>query len=88
MAKYYMEIIMLYEYCKKIGLRATLEELFDGHKIVFPNGGDFVQHQFSYGADCGCVEPAIGSKADYKAVTLENAKRLVRRHKDKLNRRG
>lgn len=84
----YREIVSLYEYCRKIGIEVTLENMFDGFAIRFPSGGDFIQHGWSYGSGCGCVEPAIGSKADYTAVTLENAKRLVRRHKEKLNRRA
>lgn len=82
----YNEIKELYKYCVKIGINAVLETLYDGHAIRFPNGGDFVQHQYSYGSDLGYVEPAIGSRADYTAVSLKNAKALVKRHKDKLNR--
>lgn len=81
----YMEILALYEYCKKIGINAILESFFDGYVIRFPNGSDFIQHGWSYGSKNGCVEPAIGSKLDYTAVPLDNAKRLVYRHKEKLN---
>ena len=85
MAKKYQEIIKLHKYCVKIGVPATLEELFDGYAIRFTNRwGDFVQHMWSYGAECGYVEPAIGCKLDYTAVTLKQAKDLVRRHKEKL----
>jgi hypothetical protein len=63
-----------------------LEKLFDGYAIRFNSGGDFVQHQYSYGSSVGCVEPAIGSRLDYTAVPLKNAIALVRRHKDKLNK--
>ena len=83
----YKEIQRLYFYCLKQGIQASLENLYDGYKICFPNGGDFVQHQYSYGAKNSCVEPAIGSRLDYTAVPLENAKQLVKRHKDKLNKR-
>ena len=82
----YNEIKELYKYCVKIGINAVLETLYDGYAIRFPNGGDFIQHQYSYGGDLGCVEPAIGCRADYTAVSLRNAKALVKRHKDKLNR--
>ena len=82
----YNEIKELYKYCVKIGINAVLETLYDGHAIRFPNGGDFIQHQRSYGGDLGYVEPAIGCRADYTAVSLRNAKALVKRHKDKLNR--
>lgn len=81
----YEEIKLLHLYCLKQGIDAKLDFLYDGYKITFPNGGDFVQHQFSYGSDAGFVEPAIGCRADYNAVSLENAKRLIRRHKERLN---
>ena len=82
----YHEILELFDYCKKIGVSATLEELFDGYAIRFPNGSDFIQHHGSYGCERGCVEPAIHCRLDYTAVPLENAKTLVKRHKDKLNK--
>ena len=82
----YNEIKELYKYCVKIGINAVLETLCDGYAIRFPDGSDFVQHQYSYGGDLSYVEPAIGSKADYSVVSLKNAKILVKRHKDKLNR--
>ena len=80
----YREIVKLHLYCIKIGIPATLEEFLGGYAIRFPGGGDFVQHKHSYGAENGCVEPAIGSRLDYTAVPLKNAKALVRRHKEKL----
>lgn len=80
----YKEILELKEYCDKIGVDCTLESLFDGYVIRFKNGGDFVQHRGSYGHAVGCVEPAIGSRLDYSAVELKNAKALVKRWKDKL----
>jgi hypothetical protein len=81
----YIEIIKLFTYCSDIGIRCTLLPLYDGYKILFRNGGDVVQHSGSYGGTCGCVEPNIGSRLDYTAVSLKNAKLLVRRHKEKLN---
>lgn len=81
----YKEIQMLYFYCLKHGIKAELAEFHDGYAIKFPNGGDFVQHRFSYGSHNGCVEPAIGSRLDYSAVTLKQAMGLVKRHKDRLN---
>ena len=45
----YNEIKELYKYCVKIGINAVLETLCDGYAIRFPDGGDFVQHQYSYG---------------------------------------
>ena len=83
----YKEIQELYEYCKKIGVDASLQKLYDGYAIRFASGGDFVQHFGSYGCHCGCVEPAIGCRTDYTGVTLKNAKTLVRRYKDRLNRK-
>ena len=82
----YIEIVKLHEYCKSIGVHAEIEPFLDGFCIRFNNGGDVVQHMGSYGSKCGCVEPAIGSSSDYTAVTLKNAKSLIRRHKADLNR--
>lgn len=82
----YREILKLYKYCQKTGVECELEKLFDGYAIRFNSGGDFIQHHGSYGCDCGCVEPAIGSRLDYTAVPLKNAIALVRRHKEKLNK--
>lgn len=85
MAERYEEIQELHKFCRKQGIDATLEPFFDGFAIRFPGGyGDFVQHQFSYGSGDGCVEPAIGSRLDYTAVRLADAKALVRRHKKRL----
>lgn len=84
----YKEILLLYDYCKKIGVEAELSEFYDGYVIRFKTGGDFVQHAYSYGGSYGYVEPAICSKADYTAVSLANAKRLVKRHKNFLNAGG
>lgn len=81
----YREILALYEYCQKIGVYAEISPLYGGYIIRFKNGGDVVQHPYSYGGNCGYVEPAIGSRLDYKAVPLRNAKMLIRRHKAKLN---
>lgn len=81
----YNEILALHEYCKKIGVEATISPFFDGYCIRFNNGGDFIQHRGSYGHDSGCVEPAISCRLDYTAVPLKNARALVKRHKEKLN---
>lgn len=86
MSEKYREILKLHTYCEKTGVECRLEKIFDGYVIRFNNGGDFIQHYGSYGCDCGCVEPAIGSRLDYTAVPLKNAIALVRRHKDKLNK--
>lgn len=83
----YNEILQLYEYCKKIGISATLNEFLDGFVIRFPNGGDVVQHFGSYGNSIGCVEPAIGSRLDYTGVPLKKAKLLLKRHKEQLNKK-
>ena len=88
MAEKYKEILELHRYCEKIGVHAELKTFFDGYVIRFQNGGDVIQHRCSYGNDCGCVEPAIRSKVDYSAVSLQKAKALIRRHKDKLNCTG
>lgn len=82
----YEEIQRLFAYCIKVGIAVKMIRLFDGYKICFPNGADFIQHEGSYGCDSGCVEPAIGCRMDYTAVPLKNAKALVRYHKDRLNK--
>lgn len=83
----YTAIKKLYDYCIKIGIKAKLRRFWDGYTIQFPNRGDFVQHKGSYGSEANCVEPAIGSRLDYHAVSLKQAKSLVKYHKDRLNRR-
>lgn len=83
----YEEIQELYEYCQSIGLEVTLKPLDDGYKLCFKDGGDIVQHEYSYRSDEGCVEPAIGSRADYMGIPLKNAKAIVRYHKDRLNKK-
>jgi hypothetical protein len=80
----YKEILELYRYCEKLSIPAIIEPCFDGFAIRFLSGYDFVQHKYSYGASVGCVEPAIGSRLDYTAVELKNAKRLVKRNKERL----
>ena len=64
-----------------------LQEFLGGYALRFPRAqfGDFVQHRYSYGADSGCVEPAIGCTDDYTAVSLAEAKELIRRYKNRLN---
>lgn len=86
MEEEYKEILELNKYCEKIGVHTELRPLYDGYHILFKNGGDVVQHRYSYGSGCGCVEPAIRSRLDYSAISLETAKKLIRRHKDKLNK--
>ena len=81
----YSEIVQLHDYCVRNGIDAVLENFFDGYAIRFKNGGDIVQHRYSYQSGCGCVEPAIGCKLDYRPVTLKAAKALVKRHKERLN---
>ena len=80
----YKEIRELYEYCKRIGVKATLEPMFDGYALRFVRG-DFVQHFGSRGSIQGCVEPCIRCDLDYNGVTLEAAKHLVKKHRNKLN---
>lgn len=71
----YAEIQKLYHYCLSLGIKVEFKELYDGYKIFFPNGGDFVQHQYSYGAEVGLIEPAIRCKLDYSGISLEQAKK-------------
>ena len=49
----YTEILELYDYCKSIGIDATLDRLFDGYIIILSRYGNFIQHQFSYGCQNG-----------------------------------
>ncbi len=81
----YKEILKLSKYCDKIGLNHTLEPFFDGYAIIFGKKWDIVQHRFSYGSSRGYVEPAIGCRVDYNAVSLDSAKKLVKRYKARLN---
>ena len=86
MSEKYKEILKLHSYCEKTGVECQLEKLFDGYILVFNNGDDFVQHQYSYGCENGCVEPSIGSRLDYTAVPYSKAIGLVKRHKGRLNK--
>ena len=81
--KYY-EIWALLAFCKRQDVPAEIVPLFDGWKLVFPNGDDFVQHEFSYMGDSGALEPAIGCEDDFSPVTLEEAKALVLKHRQRL----
>ena len=84
----FIEILSLHEFCREKGIHAEIVSLFDGFKLSFPNSddfSDFVQHSYSYGATHGCVEPAIGCADDYTAVPLEDAKKLVLEHRQKLD---
>ena len=81
----YTEICALYHFCVDLGIKCTLEHLRDGYAVRFPDGSDFAQHHGTYGGTEGCVEPAIGdSEFDYTAVGLNLAKKLVKKHKGKL----
>lgn len=87
----YKEIKALKDYCDKIGVIATLEDFteFNGYRIQFNNGSDCIQHKYSYGSENGKVEFGYtGSRLDFKATTLKNAKAFVKRNKDKLNKEG
>ena len=81
----YTEIRALYHFCVDLGIKCTIEHLYDGYAVRFPDGSDFAQHHGTYGGTEGCVEPAIGdSEFDYTAVGLNFAKELVKKHKGKL----
>ena len=82
----YKEIIELHNYCRSLGIECSLEKLFDGYKLNLPKGGDIIQHQYSYGAHLGYLEPAIGSKKDYSPITLKGAKTMVRKRYYKKNK--
>ena len=71
----YTEICALYHFCVDLGIKCTIERLYDGYAVRFPDGSDFAQHHGTYGGTEGCVEPAIGdSEFDYTAVGLNLAK--------------
>lgn len=81
----YTEICALYHFCVDLGIKCTIERLYDGYAVRFPDGSDFAQHHGTYGGTEGCVEPAIGdSEFDYTAVGLNFALELVKKHKGKL----
>ena len=82
------EIKNLFDYCIEKGIDANIVPLYDGYKICFPNGGSFVQHSYSWGGNCGYVEPEIGCSRDKTAVTSNEARHLVRYYKDRLNTKG
>lgn len=79
----YEEIKELYKYCCKIGINCKFMPMFDGYTIRFKDG-DVIQHALSYGGEVGCVEFAIGCDDDYTACTLNDAKSIVDKYKDKL----
>ena len=80
----YEEIVKLYKYCLKLGINCKFTTLWDGYKIIF-EGGDVVQHKYSCDSDKGCVEFAIGCRKDYCGVSLQSAKAIVNRRKNKLS---
>ncbi len=83
--KSYDAILALFDFCKENGIKCELEPLYDGYKILFPDGNDFIQHSYSYGSDEGFVEPAIGDEDyDFTAVGLNLAKDLVLKYRDRL----
>lgn len=81
--KYY-EIWALWAFCKRKDVPAEIVPLFDGWKLVFPNGDDFVQHEYSYMSIRGDLEPAIGCEDDYSPVCLDDARALVMKHRQRL----
>ena len=84
----YTEICALYHFCIDLGIKCTIERLYDGYAVRFPDGSDFAQHHGTYGGTEGYVEPAIGdTEFDYSAIGLNLAKELVKKYKDKLEDR-
>lgn len=81
----YTEICALFHFCVDLGIKCTIERLYDGYAVRFPDGSDFAQHHGTYGGTEGCVEPAIGdTEFDYSAIGLNLAKELVKKYKGKL----
>lgn len=87
----YDEIKELKEYCDIIGVRATLEDYpkFNGYALLFNNGSDCIQHDWSYGSKNHRVEFGYTGQeeVDFKETTLENAKAFVKKYKKILNTR-
>jgi len=85
----YDEIKELKEYCDSIGVVAKLEDYpkFNGYAILFNNGSDCIQHDWSYGSKNHKVEFGYTGQeeVDFKESTLENAKAFVKRYKKILN---
>lgn len=76
----YKEIQELYQFCKDNGIECEFGEMFGGYCITF-KVGDVVQHNASYGRHRGCVEFGYtGTKKDFVATTLEEAKKFVLEH--------
>lgn len=74
----YVEIAKLYSWCKEQGISCTLNPLFDGYKLEFLDGSDFIQHKWSYESMRGRVEPAgIDEYYDYSGIDLEKAKEII-----------
>ena len=74
----YNEIRKLYSWCKANGIPCTIEPLCNGFKICFIDDADIVQHQYSYGAENGYVEPAgINDEVDYTAVSLTEIEKIL-----------
>lgn len=73
----YTEILELYNWCIGHSIPCRIDSCWNGYKITFPDGSDFVQHEGSYGSSRGCVEPA-GFSLSYEPVTIEEAKELLK----------
>lgn len=85
----YTEIVKLQWFCMERNVTCSLDPLFDGFKLSFPSGADFVQHFGSYGSDHGCLEPAgVDENYDYSAVSLTRAKKLILQHREALEARS
>lgn len=81
----YKEILALERFCNEIEIAVEKEPFLDGWALRFKNGGDVVQHRFSYGGKRGCVEFAVGRQGDFGATGIEKAKKFVEKYKDELN---
>ena len=78
------EIVNLYNWIiEEFGDVVELANLWDGYKIIFPNGADIVQHSGSYQSRIGCVEPA-GMPCAYEPITIEKAKQIITENQKNL----
>ena len=86
----YQEIQLLAMYWQNdLKSECTLSRLWDGYKIVFPNGADVIQHSGSYGGKEGCVEFAgVDDDIDYSAIDLPTALNILKVFYDELSQKA
>lgn len=74
----YNEILEIAKVCDENNISYELSELWDGHKLLFSDGADIVQHSFSYGSAEGYVEPAgFGHNVDYSPIEKDRMIKII-----------